>query len=128
MGLRDFLGQRVGPRGGIDVATALRLLSKGGTLVDVRTQGEYEAGHAPGSRLVAPEDLLRDAFDAVHGDNPLAEPDATFVLVCDNGLRSGGLVDAVRKQGYKCEFIQGGLLQWRADGQVLIPGPERRRY
>ncbi len=128
MGLRNFLGQKVAPKGGIDVPTALRLLAEGGTLVDVRTKPEFEAGHAPGARLVDPHDLIKDAFDAVHGDNPLAEPDKTFVLVCDNGLRSGGLVDTIRKQGYKCEFIRGGLLQWRADGQVLIPGSERRRF
>lgn len=116
------------PSGGVDVATALGLLSSGGTLVDVRTRIEYEAGHAPGSVLADPKLLANDAFTAVHGDNPLAEPDGTFVLVCDNGLRSGGLVSAVREQGFKAEFIRGGLVQWKADGQVLIPGPPRRKF
>lgn len=116
------------PSGGLDVASALQALSKGAVLVDVRTTVEYEAGHAPGSVLVDPRELTRDAFSTVHGDNPLAEPDTLLVLVCDNGLRSAGLVQAVREQGVPCEFLQGGLVQWKADGQVLIPGPMRRRY
>lgn len=128
MGLRDIIRGAVQPSGGLDVASALQALSKGGVLVDVRTPVEYEAGHAPGSVLVDARELARDAFTAVHGDNPLAEPDTTLVLVCDNGLRSAGLVQAVREQGIPCEFLQGGLVQWKADGQVLIPGPMRRRF
>lgn len=128
MGLRDIIRGAVQPSGGIDVNAALQVLSKGGVLVDVRTPVEYEAGHAPGSVLVDAKELSQDAFTAVHGDNPLAEPDTTFVLVCDNGLRSAGLVQAVRDQGYPAEFLQGGLVQWKADGQVLIPGPMRRKF
>ncbi len=89
MGFRDYLSSKVMPSGGITVPEALHLLSSGGTLVDIRTRAEYEAGHAPGARLVDAKDLTRDAFGAVHGDNPLAEPDGVFVLICDTGLRSG---------------------------------------
>ncbi|MDA8439258.1 MAG: rhodanese-like domain-containing protein [Propionibacterium sp.] len=125
MGFRDFLSSKVMPTGGITVSEALHLLASGGTLVDVRTRAEYEAGHAPGSRLVDARELGRDAFGAVHGDNPLAEPDGAFILICDTGLRSGLLVAAVREQGYRAEFVTGGLAAWRAEGQVLIPGPPR---
>lgn len=125
MGLRDYLTSKVMPSGGIGVPEALHQLASGATLVDVRTRGEYEAGHAPGARLVDPRALVSDAFGAVHGDNPLAEPDGAFILICDTGLRSGHLVKAVREQGYRAEFITGGLAAWRAEGQVLIPGPPR---
>ena len=49
MGLRNFLTNHGMPSDGIDVPTALTALSKGGVLVDVRTVGEFEAGHAPGA-------------------------------------------------------------------------------
>ena len=125
MGLRDYLTSKVMPSGGIGVPEALHLLASGATLVDVRTLGEYEAGHAPGARLVDPRELARDAFTAVHGDNPLAEPEGALILICDTGLRSGHLVRTVREQGFRAEFITGGLSAWRSEGQVLIPGPPR---
>ncbi|MGJ6980612.1 rhodanese-like domain-containing protein [Aestuariimicrobium soli] len=126
MGFKDFLASKVMPSGGIGVDEALALLSKGGVLVDVRTLDEYVAGHAPGSKLVDPRELAADAFAAVHAGNPLAEPDGTFVLICDSGLRSGHLVPAVREQGHSCEFVAGGLRAWKTAGQFLLPGPPRR--
>ncbi|WP_130864584.1 rhodanese-like domain-containing protein [Acidipropionibacterium timonense] len=127
MGFRDFLARRGMPEGGIDVPAALLALANGGVLVDVRTRGEYEAGHAPGSRLVSPKELLADPFTAVYGDDPLAEPDPHFILVCDIGLRSGHLVQPIRDKGYDADFIAGGLGAWRAAGEILIPGPPRER-
>jgi len=127
MSLRDRLLNRLLPEGGIDMDTVLALLASGGVLVDVRTQGEYEAGHAPGARLVDVKELGRDAMWAVYGDDPLAEPDGTFVLMCDTGLRSGHAVAAVRAQGRKAEFLTGGLRAWASAGQPVIPGPPRRR-
>ena len=126
MGLRNFLTNHGMPSDGIDVPTALTALSKGGVLVDVRTVGEFEAGHAPGARWVDPKELLADPVSAVWADDPLAEPDPHFVLMCDTGLRSGHLAHAVREQGVRADFVTGGLLAWREAGEILIPGPERR--
>ena len=127
MGLRDFLRDRAMPQGGISVDEALALLAKGSVLVDVRSLDEYKAGHAPGARLVEPADLREDAWLAVHGGDPLAEPDGTIVLICDTGLRSGHLVPVVREQGHQCEFIEGGLIAWKKSGNLLLPGPPRNR-
>lgn len=127
MGLRDYLRDKAMPQGGISVEDALGLLAAGGALVDVRTMGEYVAGHAPGSRPVDPRELRTDAWLAVHGGDPLAEPEGTIVLICDTGLRSGHLVKAVRDQGHRCEFIQGGLVAWKRSGNLLLPGPPRGR-
>lgn len=125
MGLRNFLTNRGMPTGGLGLAEALNVLANGGILVDIRTPGEYEAGHAPGARLVEPKDVVADPFTAVYGDDPLAEPDPHFVLVCDTGFRSGHLVGAVREKGYQADFLAGGLRAWREGGEILIPGPPR---
>lgn len=127
MGLRNFLTNRGMPSGGIDLPTALTTLANGGVLVDVRTLREYEAGHAPGARLVEPKELSADPFTAIYGDDPLAEPDPHFVLICDTGFRSGHLVQAVRDKGYDCDFVTGGLRAWRDAGEILIPGPPRKK-
>ncbi|MGA4506811.1 rhodanese-like domain-containing protein [Propionibacteriaceae bacterium G1746] len=114
-------------QGGIDVATALQLLAKGGVLVDVRTLREYEAGHAPGARLVDPKLVADDPWTAVHSDDPLAEPDGVMVFICDTGLRSSMAAKISRDRGYNAEFVANGLRGWREDGQYLIPGPPRNR-
>lgn len=125
MGLRNFLANRGMPTGGIDLPAALTVLANGGVLVDVRTLPEYEAGHAPGAHLVEAKELVDDPFTAVYGDDPLAEPDPHFVLVCDTGFRSGHLVQAIRDKGYDADFLTGGLRAWREGGEILIPGPPR---
>ncbi|MFC6358895.1 rhodanese-like domain-containing protein [Luteococcus peritonei] len=128
MGLRDRLMNKMTPEGGLSVDEALQLLAEGGVLCDVRTQGEYEAGHAPGARLVDVKLLGENVMDAVYPGDPFAEPDKTIVLICDTGLRSGHAVKLVREQGMKAEFVHGGLIAWRESGQILIPGPPRKRF
>lgn len=115
------------PRGGISVEETLLLLSKGGVLADVRTLLEYEMGHAPGARLVDPDQVVQDAWSAVHGDDPLAEPDGVMVFICDTGHRSSEAATEARAQGHKAEFVDSGIFAWRQAGQFLLPGPPRTR-
>ncbi|GAB2489889.1 hypothetical protein GCM10027030_24980 [Luteococcus sediminum] len=127
MGLRERLINKMTPDGGISVDEALNLLAQGGVLVDVRGLKEYEGGHVPGARLVDVRALAENVMDAVYEGDPFAEPDKTIVLICDTGLRSGHAVKVVRDQGFTCEFVDGGLVAWRDAGQILIPGPPRKR-
>lgn len=117
------------PAGGISVDETLATLSKGGVLVDVRTLREYEAGHAPGARLVEIKDLVEDPWMAVHAGDPFAEPNTPLVLICDTGLRSGLAVKQIltTPREFSIEFLAGGLRAWRQAGQLLLPGPPRRR-
>lgn len=126
MGFRDRLIGKLMPSGGISVDEALNLLAQGGVLCDVRSLAEYEAGHAPGSRLVDVHTLSQSVMDAVYAGDPFAEADKPIVLVCDTGLRSGHAVKMVSEQGFRGEFIAGGLRAWRDSGNILIPGPPRR--
>ena len=125
MGLLDFLGKK--PLDGLTVEETLIALSKGAILIDVRTQPEDEAGHAPGARPVDPKSLASEPLDAIHGDDPLADRDAAVVVICDNGLRSSLAARALREQGVLAESVAGGLRAWAKDGNPVIPGPYRRR-
>lgn len=127
MGIRDRLVNHLVPEGGISVDEALGMLAEGGVLCDVRTLAEYEAGHAPGSRLVDVRVLATSVMDAVYEGDPFAEADKPIVLICDTGLRSGHAVKHLVDQGFTGAFIAGGLRAWRDNGQILIPGPPRRR-
>lgn len=124
MGFRDFISSK---QPGITVDEALLALSKGSVLIDVRTENEYLAGHAPGARPIDPKDLADDPLEAIHGDDPLAERDAPIIITCDNGLRSGVLAAELRKRGLLAESIKGGLVAWQREGNPIIPGPYRRR-
>lgn len=125
MGFRDFINKR---QPGLSVDEALQALSKGSVLIDVRTQDEYEAGHAPGARPVDAKQLSGDdPLYAIYGDDPLAERDAAIVVICDNGLRSGIAAKRLMDAGFLAMNVAGGLFAWRASGQPVVPGPYRGR-
>lgn len=125
MGLFDFLSKR--STSGLTIDETLMALSKGAVLIDVRTQNEYEAGHAPGARPVDPKALKENPIDAIHGDDPLAERDAAVVVICDNGLRSSMVAAELRRNGVLAESVAGGLIAWSRDGNPVLPGPYRGR-
>ncbi|RRD45221.1 rhodanese-like domain-containing protein [Tessaracoccus sp. OH4464_COT-324] len=125
MGLLDFLGK--GSSSGLTIDETLMALSKGAVLIDVRTQNEYEAGHAPGARPVNPKALKEDPIEAIHGDDILADRDAAIVVMCDNGLRSGLVARSLRERGILAESVAGGLYAWGRAGNPILPGPYRRR-
>ena len=120
----DFLGRKMP---GLSIDDALLALSRGAVLIDVRTQNEYEAGHAPGARPVDPKSLKDDPLNAIHGDDPLAEREGAIVVICDNGLRSSVAAQQLREQGLLAESVAGGMFAWVRSGNPSIPGPYRRR-
>ena len=125
MGLLDFLGKRSAD--GLSIDETLMALSKGAVLIDVRTQVEYEAGHAPPARPVDIKELTADPETAIHGDNPLAERDAAIIVMCDTGLRSSFPAATLREKGLLAESVAGGLRAWAKDGNPVLPGPYRGR-
>lgn len=124
MGLFDFLGKR---SSGLTIDETLMALSKGAVLIDVRTDVEYEAGHAPGARPVDPKALHDDPVEAIHGDDILADRDAAVIVICDNGLRSSIAAAELRTKGLLAESVAGGLRAWARDGNPVLPGKYRGR-
>ncbi|MFP5373140.1 MAG: rhodanese-like domain-containing protein, partial [Actinomycetes bacterium] len=68
----------------LDAAALHHLITTGAgpRLIDVRTPGEFEAAHIPGSYNV-PLDVLRE-----HRDELAARLDEQVVLVCRSGQRA----------------------------------------
>ena len=120
----DFLGKR---SPGLTIDETLMALSKGAVLIDVRTQNEYEAGHAPGARPVDPKALHDDPVEAIHGDDLFADRDSAVIVICDNGLRSSIAAAGLREKGLLAESVSGGLRAWAKDGNPVLPGPYRGR-
>lgn len=124
MGMFDFLGKR---SAGLTIDETLMALSKGAVLIDVRTQNEYEAGHAPGAKPVDPKALAVDPAEAIHGDDLFADRDSAVIVICDNGLRSSIAAAQLREKGLLAESVAGGLRAWAKDGNPILPGPYRGR-
>ncbi len=79
------------------------------TVVDVRTQEEYDAGHIEGAVLV-PSDSIGDT-------QPDALPDTEKVLLvyCRSGVRSEAASRKLLNLGYLYVYDFGGIIDWPYD-------------
>lgn len=73
--------------------------------LDVRTRGEYDAGHIPGARLIP------------HYELPAALPEGTekddlIIVYCRSGNRSGQAARALKAAGYTNVQDFGGIRRW----------------
>ncbi|GGP87484.1 rhodanese-like domain-containing protein [Saccharothrix coeruleofusca] len=102
---------------------ALRHLLESGTaprLVDVRTPGEFEAAHIPGSYNV-PLDLLRE-----HREELRRHLDDQVVLVCRSGQRATAAEQALADAGLpNVRVLRGGIAAWRLAGAPVRIGAPR---
>lgn len=89
-------------------------------VLDVRTPGEFETVHMPGSYNV-PLDLLRE-----HRDEILAHVDEDVVLVCRSGQRAAQAEETLRKAGLpNVHILDGGITAWQTNGFVVNQDGQR---
>lgn len=83
-------------------------------ILDVRTPGEFESAHIPGSYLV-PLDTLRE-----HRRELADHVDEDVVLVCRSGGRAAQAEKALAEVGSPHLYVlEGGIAAWQsADGEV----------
>jgi phage shock protein E len=80
-------------------------------IIDVRSPGEYKAGHIPGSVNM---DLRTPVFfDSLRS----MDKGKNYIIYCQAGIRSKRALEAMSRLGFKeaCE-IKGGINQWRTEG------------
>lgn len=91
-------------------ATDLKQLldSKAGLqLIDVRSTGEFAAGHIKGA-LNVPVNQLRSALPALKLD-----PNRPVIAICATAHRSPPAVRVLRHAGYDAKQLQSGMLAWQ---------------
>ncbi len=79
--------------------------NEGVILLDVRTQGEYDQGHIPGSVCLPNETITADmpvAFDK----------DAEILVYCRSGHRSAEAAEKLAAMGYTNVADFGGIHDW----------------
>lgn len=78
-------------------------------ILDVRTSAEFAAGHVPGARNVAHDQL------AVHLDQLAALRDRQIVVYCRSGRRSALAEEVLRGAGFsRLLHLRGDYLAWEA--------------
>ncbi len=81
------------------------------TLVDVREDGEFAAGHAAGSVHIGKGVIERDI------ESKVPDKSTPLVLYCGGGFRSALAADALQKMGYTdVVSLDGGWRAWNAAG------------
>ena len=77
-------------------------------MLDVRTAGEFAAGHVPGARLVPLDDL--DAGAMVKERGPGSGP---IYVLCQTGGRARKAIERFRRAGFEdCVLVEGGTQAW----------------
>jgi phage shock protein E len=95
-------------------AAAKLLAEKQVVVIDVRTQGEYDAGHIAGAKLVG---INRPDFE-----KQLSELDRskTYLVHCQAGGRSTRALKTFSKLGFKSVVhLDGGMIAWNQAGQPV---------
>jgi phage shock protein E len=76
------------------------MVREGAIVVDVRTKGEYSAGHIKGS-INIPLDQLPNQLAKL-------DKDSTIITCCASGMRSGSAKSILLSSGYKKVYNGGG--------------------
>jgi phage shock protein E len=91
--------------GDVTGAEARQLVRTGARLVDVRTPGEFAAGHIPGAVNIPVQEL-----DARM--NELQPKDAAVVVYCRSGNRSGNAARMLKSAGFAVVHDLGAMSRW----------------
>lgn len=92
---------------------AQELLSSGATLLDVRENSEWNAGHVPGSVHVPVKNVSAQAPKRLPKGRPV-------VVACRTGSRSKGATRMLREKGIEAYNLSGGLNAWESSGGRVI--------
>ncbi len=93
------------PRGDLTGAEARRLVQAGARLVDVRTPGEFAAGHIDGAVNVP----IQELEGRLHELGPKRD---AIVLYCRSGNRSNRAATLLRSAGYATVHDLGAMSRW----------------
>lgn len=84
------------------------------TVIDVRTAGEYAAGHIPGAHNI-PLDHVRTALPTLKA----AAARGDLLIVCASGSRSATACQELAAAGVPAATLTGGTTAWAEQGHAL---------
>ncbi len=95
----------------IDTVAARLAAGETLTIIDVREDSEYAAGHLPGAIHISKGVMERDI------ETKIPDPATELILYCGGGFRSALTADNLQKMGYTNVLsMDGGWGIWKAKG------------
>ncbi|HEX4376604.1 MAG TPA: rhodanese-like domain-containing protein [Steroidobacteraceae bacterium] len=92
----------------------IRLMNQGATVLDLRAEQDYQAGHINGARHFD-SGQLANAAEALKRYKERA-----LIVYCDRGSSAPAAVKMLSSQGFTKVFnLRGGLAAWRAENLPL---------
>ncbi len=79
------------------------------TILDVRTEEEFNTGHIDSAILIPDTDILEKA------EETLPDKSATILVYCRSGRRSALAVADMVSLGYTNVYDFGGIIDWKYD-------------
>lgn len=99
----------------IDPTSAVRLINDNAVVIDLRSAEAFSSGHIANAKS-----LPHDEFEAKR-DTILRSKQKPVIAVCDSGVSSNRIVDALRKSGYESVFgLKGGMSAWNQAGLPVV--------
>lgn len=77
---------------------------EGAQLIDVRSQMEWDEGHAVGAKHIPMEEIPSRIDDL--------DLDSDLYIMCRSGGRSAQVVDWLEKHGFDAINVRGGIIDW----------------
>jgi adenylyltransferase/sulfurtransferase len=89
----------------VDADEAHRMVQAGAQLIDVREPWEWAMSRIPGAILIP--------MGEVAGRTSELDPNRPLVIHCAGGVRSGKVVEALRRAGFENAVnLAGGIIEW----------------
>jgi rhodanese-related sulfurtransferase len=95
----------------IEPADVPAVLPEGVTIVDVREDDEWAAGHIEGATHLPLSELTARLGDV---------PDGRLLVVCKVGGRSAQACMYLGQQGHDVVNLAGGMLEWESAGRPMV--------
>lgn len=90
------------------------------TIVDVREDSEWDAGHVPWA--------IHIPLDRIEAEKGRFDPSRPIVTICKTGPRSERAAQALRAAGFSAEHLNGGIVAWHHWGGAVVQDDGREGY
>ena len=105
----------------LEPGDAVAMINNDGVVLDLRNAESFARGH-----IVNAKNIPFDEFDAA--SKKIAKfKNQPVVAVCDSGVTSTKVVDALRKSGFDSSFgLKGGMAAWGQAGLPVVSGKKTK--
>jgi rhodanese-related sulfurtransferase len=100
----------------VDIEQAEKHIAAGIQILDVRTRGEWDAGHLKNAKFAT---VTEDGF--LEKAKARLDPAKPVLVYCRSGKRSAKAVEQLRAAGFgSVHDLAGGITAWQAAGKPVV--------